>query len=731
MARHNKKHDSKKLKTEPKKPARPANPEVTAQYVRKIQIFLQTTARKQMKQSELANKCRAKRSPAAFRAAIDQLMHEGVILERRDAYVLCSRDDCFRASVSRLAGNFGFVTDEEHVEYFVPGKYLLGSMPGDKVLCRQLPARDEGKPEAEVLSVLEETPDARITGVIVPTEEGLCLQPDRMSLELHIDYKESAPYAIGDKVLCVLTERGRRHSEHRVRVLLNFGSSDSAENCMAASIASQNIPVEFPEEVLREAEKLAETGVTAFDLEGRLDLRGEIIFTIDGAHSKDMDDAVSVKKCPDGGYDLGVHIADVSHYVRANSSLDKEAFLRGTSIYYADKVIPMLPPALSNGICSLNGGEDRLTISALMHISPEGDLLDAKFEKSVICSTVRGVYSECNAILDGTADDAVKEKYAPVTEMLHLLDELTDKLEHIRQLRGAPELASTESTLLLDENGVCVGLSPVERGRSECIIEACMLCANEAAARLARTAQFPLVFRVHEEPSPERIASLKEMLVRLGGTAPTFAEASPRDIQKLLDDCRGEVWFPVINSLTLRSMAKAKYSAEPLGHFGLALRDYAHFTSPIRRYPDLCVHRILSDFLAGADRAWMEKRYAKFTENAALQSSDTELRAVQLEREADDCYAAEYMRSHVGETFRGVITSVTDHGVYITLENHAEGLYHIHDMPDGEYEIEEGWYLKNADTGEMFRLGDPIEVVCAKADVATGRIDLVGVQNEE
>ena len=178
-------------------------------------------------------------------------------------------------------------------------------------------------------------------------------------------------------------------------------------------------------------------------------------------------------------------------------------------------------------------------------------------------------------------------------------------------------------------------------------------------------------------------------------------------------------------------MAKAKYSAEPLGHFGLALRDYAHFTSPIRRYPDLCVHRILSDYLAGADRAWMEKRYAKFTENAALQSSDTELRAVQLEREADDCYAAEYMRSHVGETFRGVITSVTDHGVYITLENHAEGLYHIHDMPDGEYEIEEGWYLKNADTGEMLRLGDPIEVVCAKADVATGRIDLVGVQNEE
>ena len=259
-----------------------------------------------------------------------------------------------------------------------------------------------------------------------------------------------------------------------------------------------------------------------FDLEGRRDLRGEVIFTIDGAMSKDMDDAVSVEKQQDGSYLLGVHIADVSHYVRANSALDAEAFRRGTSIYYADKVIPMLPKALSNGICSLNGGEDRLTISALMHISPEGDLLEAEFVKSVICSRVRGVYSECNAVLDGTASPEIPWRNMPRCGTLRLLDELTDKLEHLRKLRGAPELESTESALLLDENGICVGLSPIERGRSECIIEACMLAANEAAARLARTKGFPLVYRVHEEPSPERIASLKEMLVRLGGEAPVL-----------------------------------------------------------------------------------------------------------------------------------------------------------------------------------------------------------------
>lgn len=728
MARHNRKHQEKKTAAAPaprKRPAKPADPNVTAQYVRKIRIFLQTTAKKQRKATELSVKCRAKRAPNAYRAALEQLLHEGVILERGDKIVLCDRDACFKAEIVRLAGNYGFVRDAEGTDHFVPGKFLLGGMPGDKVLCRPLPPRSEGSPEAEVVSILEETPDARISGTIVPTEDGLCLAPDRMSMTIRIDYQESVPYTIGDKVICVLTERGSRHAEHRVKVLLNFGASDSAENCMAASVAAQEIPVDFPEEVQKEAEKLNDAGITGFEREDRLDLRDACIFTIDGAHSKDLDDAVSIEMRGDGSYTLGVHIADVSHYVRANSPLDKEAFLRGTSIYYADKVIPMLPPALSNGICSLYAGQERLTISAIMHLSPEGELLEASFHKSVICSKVRGVYTECNAILDGTADSATAEKYAPVAESLRLLDKLTDKLEHLRNLRGAPELESTESALLLDENGICIGLAPVERGRSERIIEACMLTANEAAARLARTAHIPLVYRVHEEPSPERITALKEMLVRLGGTAPTFAEASPRDIQNLLNTCREELWYPVINNLTLRSMAKARYSHEPLGHFGLALRDYTHFTSPIRRYPDLCVHRILSDHLAGASAEWMEKRYANFAEHAASQSSDRELRAISLEREAADCYAAEYMRAHVGERFHGVITSVAEHGVYITLENRAEGLYHIHDMPEGEYEVEEGWFIRNTLTGETLRLGDAVDVICAKADVPTGRIDLV------
>ncbi len=689
----------------------------------RIKTFLTQSGRRNMTAAELSKKCHSRRNPEAFRLAMEKLLREGVILERRSGYSLSEKHGCFPAEVLRLAHSFGFIRDEGGVEYFVPGKFLMGSMPGDRVLAAHIDSRT-GSPEAEVVSVLQECENFQLTGKIIAEEGGLCLLPDTMSsTPLRIDYKASEPYAVGDKVLAVLTQRGRRHMDHRVKVILNFGSADSAENCMAARIIGQGIPVEFPAEVLREAEKSDAMGVTAFDLEGRTDLRDEVIFTIDGAYSKDLDDAVSVKKTADGGWELGVHIADVSHYVRPNSKLDADAFDRGTSIYYADKVIPMLPPALSNGICSLNGGVDRLALSAIMEVSPEGDLLGARFCKSVIRSVVRGIYSECNAVLDGSANAEILEKYTPVTESLQILDALTTVLENRRIGRGAPTLESTETAVLLNEQGICVGLAPRERGRSECIIEACMLLANQAAARLAREAEIPLVYRVHEDPSPERIAALKETLEKLGQERPVFEEASPRDIQKILDDARDKECFPVVNKLTLRAMAKAKYSHEPLGHFGLALRDYAHFTSPIRRYPDLVVHRILSDYLEGGSREWMQKRYAKFAENAAAHSSDMEIRAVTVERDADACYAAEFMQSHVGETFHGIISGVTDFGLYITLDNLVEGLLHIHELPEGSYEIEEGWYLKESYTGTTYRLGDPMEVICAKADVNSGKID--------
>ncbi len=727
MARHNKKHEKRKQRSAqesrpaPKKPTKANHAEI-ASCTNKIQTFLSQTSKRQLPAAELARKCRSHRCPEAFQLAMDQLCSDGVIFEKRGGYALCSRYDCFPATTVRLARSFGFIADENGTEYFVPGKFLMGSMKGDKVLARPIESRSDSL-EVEVITILQESPDVQISGTIVTSEGGLFFLPDTMTnTPLHIDYRESVRYGVGDKVLAVLTSRGRRHMEHRVKIILNLGSADSAENCMAAKIMAMDVPVEFSEELLRDAKKIAAAGVTVFDTEGRTDFREECIFTIDGASSKDLDDAVSIRKVTDG-WELGVHIADVSHYVRPNSRLDADAFDRGTSIYYADKVIPMLPPQLSNGICSLNPDEDRLAFSATMHISAEGDLLEAKFEKSVIRSVLRGVYSECNAILDGTASPELQEKYAPVSESLHMLEQLSQKLEYRRIQRGAPTLESTETALLLDENGICTGIVPRERGRSEEIIESCMLMANQAAARLAREVKIPLVYRVHEDPAPERIEALKEMLLKLGQPVPQFDEASPRDIQKILDDARDQSCFPVINKLALRSMAKAKYSHEPLGHFGLVLRDYAHFTSPIRRYPDLVVHRILSDYVDGADTEWLVKRYAKYAENASAHSSDTEVRAVSIERDADGCYAAEFMLSRVGETFHGVISSVTDFGIYVTLDNLVEGLLHINDLPEGEYEIEENWYLKECRSGKTYRLGGEIEVLCARADVSSGKID--------
>ncbi|MBR7084858.1 MAG: ribonuclease R [Oscillospiraceae bacterium] len=728
MARHNAKHEKRKqtsAKKAPVKKIKSVSPEDTAKYARKIKTFLQMTARKQMKQSELAVKCRAKRNLNAYDSAIALLLKNGEIIASRQSYKLSNQEECFKAETVRLAGAFGFIQDEEGKEYFVPGKFLLGSLTGDKVLARGIASRT-GSPEAEIVSILEEAPQAKLSGVIVATEYGLCFLSEIAGMPLHIDYHQSCQYKTGDKVLAEVIYRGSRHMEHIVKITVNFGSADSAENCMQARIAELEIPVAFTEHVQREAVKVSAVGVTEFDTEGRKDFRQETVFTIDGAHTKDMDDAVSIQKKPDGSYILGVHIADVSYYVRPNSPLDGEAFRRGTSIYYADKVIPMLPKQLSNGICSLNPNENRLTLSAVMQISPEGDLTSYEFFKSVICSKVKGVYEECNQILAGTASPEILEKYQDVKESLFLLEELTDKLEQKRQLRGAPELESTESALLLDETGKCVGLTALQRGKTERIIEACMLCANESAAKLAREKQFPLVYRIHENPSPERIASLKELLCKLTQKEWVISpeEVKPADIQKILNDARGEIYFPAVNAFTLRTMAKARYSEKPAGHFGLALADYAHFTSPIRRYPDLTVHRIISDYLDGADKDWLNKRYQKFTENAAQRSSDTELRAVQLEREADACYAAEYMQSHVGEIFHGVITSVTDFGMYVTLDNMAEGLLHIHDLPEGQYEVEEGWYIKNTLTGTEFKLGDEIQVLCTKAEVSTGHIDL-------
>ncbi|MBO4494163.1 MAG: ribonuclease R [Ruminococcus sp.] len=700
-------------------------------YRNKIVTFLKAYGKKSMPLSELESKCRTKKAGREnFTAAFSELRTEGVVMMKKGMKAaLCSRINVYPGMVTRLSRTFGFAVTDDGTEYFIPGKCMLGAMPNDRVLISPIASRS-GEPEGEILDILE-FGSSQLTGKIEYEDGRPYLVPDTASRNhIIIVREESIPFENGDKVLAEIVYRGRRHAEHKVKITLVFGSSEYAASSAASILVVHGAPTAFPEEVLKEARKISEGGVQEYSVNNREDLRDMTIFTIDSAESKDLDDAVSLQKTRKG-YCLGVHIADVSHYVKGNSALDKEALLRGTSIYYADKVIPMLPQELSNGICSLNPNEDRLTLSAFMELDKEGAMLSYRFCKSVIRSRVKGVYSEINHILDGSENDDIAQKYKEVRSSIMLMNELADKLIARKKLRSAPEIETNESKLLIGEDGICYDVMPRERGKSERIIEEFMLTANEAAAKLAKEKKVPFVYRIHEAPPEAKTEALHEILPKYGFECPHFSEFKPIHAAKILESARGTDKFEAVNMLVLRSMAKAKYSPEPLGHFGLVLEDYAHFTSPIRRYPDLAIHRIITDILAGYNSDWLSKRYAGFAVNAADRSSAAEIRAVTIERECEDCYKAEYMKAHIGESFTAKISGVTEFGFYAELPNTVEGLVHIRSLPEGEYDYTEPVSLTERFTGISYTLGQTVQVVCAAVNVSDGTIDFVIDDDEQ
>lgn len=697
----------------------------TESYKNKILTFLEKSGKKPMPLSELESKCRTKKyGRDNFITAFDEMRTDGIIMMRKGMKVaLCSKMKCRPAEITRLSRTFGFAVTNDGVEYFIPGKCMLGAMPGDRVLITDIASRT-GEPEGEVVDILK-FGSSVMTGRIEVVDGKPYLVPDSASKNhVIIEQERSTPFNNGDKVLCEITYRGKRHSEHKVCVTAVFGSSEYAASCAASALVIHGAPTVFPDDALREAKKISEGGVQEYAFNNREDFRDMCIFTIDSAESKDLDDAVSVEKTADG-YRLGVHIADVSNYVRGNSALDKEAMKRGTSIYYADKVIPMLPKELSNGICSLNPDENRLTLSAVMELNKNGEMKSYRFCKSVIRSKVKGVYAEINTILNGSETPEISKKYANVRDSIFLMNELADLLIEKKMRRHAPELETTESKLIIGEDGVCCDVVPRERGKSERIIEEFMLCANEAAAKLAKEKKVPFVYRIHERPPEEKTERLKETLVRLGLQCPVFKEFKPSHAAEILNKSRETELFGAVNMMVLRSMAKAKYSNEPLGHFGLALEDYAHFTSPIRRYPDLAIHRIITDILAGYNNEWLNKRYGGFALNSAERSTNAEIRAVTIERECEDCYKAEYMKQHIGEVFEGKISGVTEFGFYVELENTVEGLVHIRTLPEGEYDYSEPISLTEKFSGVSYTLGQTVQVLCAAVNVSEGTIDFV------
>lgn len=697
-------------------------------YKTRIKEILKQSGKKSVAFKMLYNKCKGKsKKLPEFKYALSELIKSGEVLETKAGFKLAADSGLFRAEVVRINKNFGFIRKDDGSEVFVPGKFFMGAMPGDIVLARLIPKKFEDRaiPDGEVVEVVEEN-FFEFTGNAQCENGTWYIYTDNKLKDPIMATECAVSVHNGDKVLAELTHRGKRHADHRAKITAVFGSSEQAAVCAEALLYINGVEVDFPNAVLDEARFAEHKGIPEEEFSRRLDLRDEIIFTIDGADTKDIDDAVSVKKLSDG-WELGVHIADVSFYVKPNSELDKDAFRRGTSIYYADKVVPMLPKELSNGICSLNPQEDRLAFSCIMKLDGSGRLVKYKFSKSVIRSRVKGVYSEINKILEARENNAeipaeLAEKYDGLIDMIMQMSELAAILTANKIGRGAPQLETSECKLILDENQVCIDVVPKERGKSELFIEEFMLMANTAAAKTAREHNIPFVYRVHEDPAPEKVSDLLDTAAVLNIKVPHFTEIKAKHLSDILEQVRDSTLAPIINNLVLRSMAKAKYSEKPLGHFGLVLSDYAHFTSPIRRYPDLAIHRILTDLCYNKQsEEYLTKRYEAFAHNASEQSSDCELTAMRLERECDDCYIAEYMHSHLGEEFEGIIISVTEFGFFVELPNTVEGLVSV-DSLKGQYDFDGKFSLTSAGK-PAYSVGDRVKVICSAADVPTGRVD--------
>ena len=660
--------------------------------------------------------------------ALDELVREAVVCQRQGVFftVRSGRaDKALLCKVVKLGKNFAFVMLEDGTsDIFIPGRFTKGAMPGDEVLVEKFEhPRMEGSDEGTILAVLTEKND--LVGTVRRVEGRLRFVPDdcpAITMPLARDCEGGAKD--GDKVAVEILNRGNRQEDHRVGVAMRFGSSDEAKRCAKALLYAKDIRTRFPDKVREEAKKFEGAEISEKDCEGRMDLRALPIFTIDSAETKDIDDAVSLTRTSDGGFELGVHIADVSNYVKPGTELDNEAFSRATSVYYADQVVPMLPKALSNGICSLNENELRLAFSCLMRLDKDGSLTDYRFVKSIIRSRVKGVYAEINALLAGTADAETKAKYADVIDQLPAMKELYGHRARLRKERGCMDIESGEVKLILDENGRCIDVKKRTSGESESMIEEFMLLANQCAAHFARVKQIPFVYRVHEEPNAEKLERLHALLQACGINDHFAKEVpTPKELSAILEGVRGTPYEQIINTGMLRCMSKALYEEKPKGHYGLVLKDYAHFTSPIRRYPDLAIHRIMTDLLKGTEKETMILRYTDFAERASKQSSEREVVAMQIERKAEDCYKAEYARRHLGECYEGTISGVTQRGLFIELDNGVEGFVPASSLTPSGTSLTEGVRLTDPASGKSWSLGDKMMITIVRADVNLGKID--------
>lgn len=661
-----------------------------------------------------------------LKEVLDRLLAEGkVSISSKGKY---GKPDMYSVTgtFSAHPKGFGFVTVEDRTEdVFIPGEKTAGALHGDTV---QIVIDEDGKgrrAEGAVVKIVAHA-NAEIIGYYQKNKSFGFVIPDNQKItkDLFIPEGKDMGAVTGHKVVARVTDYGGSGKKPEGEIVEILGHINDPGTDILSIVRAYGLPEEFPDQVMQQVENIPDH-VEPSEWQGRLDLRGLQTVTIDGEDAKDLDDAITISK-EDHGYTLGVHIADVSHYVTEKSPLDVEALRRGTSVYLVDRVIPMLPHKLSNGICSLNQGMDRLALSCIMEIDEQGHVMGHRIAETLINVDRRMTYTAVNAIVTDRDEAAMKE-YEEFVPMFDLMKELADILRENRSKRGSIDFDFPESKIILNEKGKPVDIRPYERNAATKIIEDFMLMANETVAEDFFWQELPFLYRTHDNPDPEKMKKLGTFINNFGYSIRTQqGEVYPKELQKLLTKIEGTPEEALISRLTLRSMKQAKYTPYNSGHFGLAAKYYTHFTSPIRRYPDLQIHRIIKENLRGGLSDKRIAHYEKILPDVAVQSSAMERRADDAERDTEKMKKCEYMSRYIGEEFDGVISGVTNWGLYVELPNTVEGLIHVNDLNEDYYIFDEEHYeLVGELTRKTFKLGQPIRVQVTGTDKLAKTIDFI------
>ena len=653
-----------------------------------------------------------------------ELQEEGKIeLSKRGKYSKAGSKNVTGVFTAHQRG-FGFVTIEgENEDIFIPGDKVNGAMHMDTVEIAVLPTTSGKRKEGAVLKVIERGMKHVVCTYEASENFGFAV-PDntRFGSDIFIPKGKSMGAVAGHKVVVEVTSYGKKDKKPEGRVVEIIGHINDPGTDILSIVKAYDMPVEFSEKIMHQVENVSKE-VTDADMAGRMDLRDWTMVTIDGEDAKDLDDAVSLFMDGDN-YVLGVHIADVSNYVQEHSALDVEALKRGTSVYLVDRVIPMLPHALSNGICSLNEAQNRLTLSCIMTINPKGEVIDHKIAETVIRTNRRMTYTNVKKILEDK-DPEVMEEYKELVPVFEKMAELASILRKRRMKRGSIDFDFPETKVILNDKGEPIDIKPYDRNVATKLIEDFMLIANETVASHFFWQEIPFVYRTHENPDTEKIHKLSTFINNFGYSLHIGAdEVHPKELQKLLEKIEGTDEEALISRLTLRSMKQARYTTACTGHFGLAASYYCHFTSPIRRYPDLQIHRIIKETLRGRMNAKRIEHYESILDEVAKQSSQMERRADEAERETIKLKKCEYMAKHIGEEFEGVISGVTEWGFFVELPNTVEGLVRVTELKDDFYQFYEDTYeLVGEATNKRYKLGQKVKVVVESTDKLMRTID--------